>query len=499
MAPTNGWFTVDKEGLAALLEARGKEFALFELISNSWDEPGVTEVKVRLQRTLTAGRWVLNVEDNAPEGFTDLADAYRLFGTSRKRSNPTVRGRFNLGEKLVLAIADEADIVTTGGTVSFHADGTRSIHTDGVSRRREGSLIRAVLRMRDTEAHAAFRATRRLISPPGIRTIVGDEALPEREPVRVIQVRSLPSVIEEAGVMRRTSRNTEVALYEPLPGEVPSVYELGVPVVECGDRWHYDVRQKVPLNQDRDNVPPSFLRRLRTEVLNAMAEEVEPEEASSTWVGEALQSDDVAPEAVQAVITSRFGPKAVSFDLSDPEANKLAVSNGFTVVHGGTFSKAAWENIRAAGALQPAGKVTPSNRVEFTSSPDGIPPIDSDEWSPEMRIMAAHARALAVHLLGKPVAVSWYPDLPGRTGIHCLASYGSGRLTLSKKGLRSYLAHVAESALAIDRLYLHEFAHDRESDHLSARYHEAICDLGARMRGAPTVADAITSVLVGRP
>ena len=26
------------------------------------------------------------------------------------------------------------------------------------------------------------------------------------------------------------------------------LYELGIPVVETGDKWHYSVRQKVPLN-----------------------------------------------------------------------------------------------------------------------------------------------------------------------------------------------------------------------------------------------------------
>jgi hypothetical protein len=31
------WFTVDKAGLAAILERRGKAFALAELISNAWD------------------------------------------------------------------------------------------------------------------------------------------------------------------------------------------------------------------------------------------------------------------------------------------------------------------------------------------------------------------------------------------------------------------------------------------------------------------------------
>jgi len=36
------WFEVNKQGLAKILERKGKEFALFELIQNTWDEPGAT-------------------------------------------------------------------------------------------------------------------------------------------------------------------------------------------------------------------------------------------------------------------------------------------------------------------------------------------------------------------------------------------------------------------------------------------------------------------------
>jgi hypothetical protein len=56
------------------------------------------------------------VEDDAPEGFYDLTHAYTMFARTRKRSSPDKRGRFNLGEKQVLALCREARIVTTKGT-----------------------------------------------------------------------------------------------------------------------------------------------------------------------------------------------------------------------------------------------------------------------------------------------------------------------------------------------------------------------------------------------
>lgn len=42
------WFEVNKQGLAKILERKGREFALFELILNGRDEPGVTRVTAYL-------------------------------------------------------------------------------------------------------------------------------------------------------------------------------------------------------------------------------------------------------------------------------------------------------------------------------------------------------------------------------------------------------------------------------------------------------------------
>src|SRR5206468_1434023 len=123
----NNWFEVDKQGLAQILERKGKEFALFELIQNGWDEPGVTKVNVTL---LHQGRnkALLAVEDDAPEGFKDLSHAFTLFANSSKKENPEQRGRFNLGEKLVLAVSDEVTIRTTKGGIRFDADGRHGLH-----------------------------------------------------------------------------------------------------------------------------------------------------------------------------------------------------------------------------------------------------------------------------------------------------------------------------------------------------------------------------------
>src|ERR1700726_596538 len=113
------WFSVDKSGLGKQAEEHGKGRLIGELIQNALDEVGVTQIAVTL--TLVPGRPLadLTVEDDSPEGFKDLSHAYTLFAESYKRSNPEQRGQYNFGEKLVLAVCEEASISTTTGTVIF--------------------------------------------------------------------------------------------------------------------------------------------------------------------------------------------------------------------------------------------------------------------------------------------------------------------------------------------------------------------------------------------
>jgi hypothetical protein len=92
MANTADWFSVDKEGLAKLLERKGKASAVLELIQNAWDEKGVTQVTITLTEAGVRGRSHLVVEDDAPDGFHDMTHINTLFAPSAKVTDATKRG-----------------------------------------------------------------------------------------------------------------------------------------------------------------------------------------------------------------------------------------------------------------------------------------------------------------------------------------------------------------------------------------------------------------------
>src|ERR1035441_2731741 len=80
------WFDVDKAGLAKVLARKGKEFVLFELVQNAWDED-THKVEVGLQR-IPGSKYVrVTVEDDNPNGFVDLSHAFTLFAESTKKQD----------------------------------------------------------------------------------------------------------------------------------------------------------------------------------------------------------------------------------------------------------------------------------------------------------------------------------------------------------------------------------------------------------------------------
>lgn len=478
------WFAVDKAGLAQLLEKRGRAFAVCELIQNAWDQQ-VSEVIVTISRE-TSRTYTISVVDDDPNGWLDISHAFTLFAPSTKKSDPTKRGRFNLGEKLVLALCSEAEIVSVNNAVRFDKAGRHTLRR----RRKAGSEFRGTLRMTVAELEEVEESLRSLLPPSGIATRVAIQqpgklrsfTIEEREPTRVVDA-TLPTMLDGPdGELRRTRRKTQVELIDPSPSETPHLYEMGIPVVELDgdDRWHLNVMQKVPLNLDRDNVTPAYLRELRVAAINAAHDLLTKEEAQAGWVSEATEDERCEDAAVEKVMDSRFGQKRVIYDPSDPEANALAVTKGYTVVSGGSLTKGQWSNVKSSGAILPSGRVTPSPQP-YSSDPSAEPVqvIAPRDWSAQQRQMVEFAKSLHVALLCHDPVIRIVS-----TSNAFAACYGKrldrGELDLNQQRLGHAWFEAKNVEGWID-LLLHEFGHYYESNHLSEAYYDGLTQLGARL------------------
>jgi hypothetical protein len=459
----DNWLTVDRSGLAAQLVGQPKGRPLFELFQNAVDED-TTTISIELTPTDTRGIARLVVTDDSPEGFTDLADSWTFFKASKKAGDPEKRGRFNTGEKTVLALCKSATIISTQGKVSFNADGTRTLSKR--TKRDSGTVFDALIRFTLPEIDEALADMRRVLVPPTVDVTLNGEKLEPRSPVR-----SFRATLETVVAFKALRRKTGVLLYEPAEGETPTIFEMDIPVVEHEGRWHINVMQKVPLNSDRDNVTPAYLRSLRTAVLNEMANELTEDDAASSWVTDAIPH--ATDDAARIALVKLHGEKAVVYDPSDPESNKQALEHGHSLVHGRSMGKALWETNRRVGAIRPAGKVFPSG---ILSSPDGKPPIPYDDWTEGMRKLARYTEEVCEHLLGFMPTVRYQMLNNGSQ-----AWWGRQEITFNLRSLgRNWADRVTVESL--DALLIHEFAHHKAKDHLTAAFYDECCRLGAKLR-----------------
>lgn len=493
------WFDVDRAGLAKLLADRSPAFVLFELVSNAWDT-GAKVVEVTLESDPERrGYAKLMVGDDDPKGFADLSHSWTLFAESRRKGEAEKRGRFNLGEKLVLARCETAEIVTTTGGVCFDKDGRHSTR----SKTATGSVFRASLRMTKDEIGRACHDFARCVAPVGVTTRFNGEELAKPSQIAVFDA-VLPTVIADAeGNLRKSERRATVRLYRKMRNgikETPTLFEMGIPVVELddGEDFHVDCFQKVPLNSDRDNVTPAFLRALRVAILNSAGGEVvrDQDDASAQWVREAAGDERCSDAAIADVLRLRFGDNRVAYDPSDTEAVGKATAAGATIVHGGSMSAGEWENARRAEAILPAGKLYPSHMS--ATSTDDYRVIPEGELTRDMLLVRRLSKRIAdclfdggrdwtsaglsVRFIESPVvtfAASWQRVMAGP----CAASLTFNVSALGRDWFR--LADgLAEMRLrdAQLELLLHEFGHHRGgSNHLTDEYHAELCRLGVRL------------------
>jgi len=451
--------------LRALVAGRPKSLVLRELLQNAWDEEGVTQVEVMV--TSIHKKILVTVRDDAPEGFYDLRHAYTLFADTRKRANPEQRGRFNLGEKEVLALCQRGYITTTKGTIEFLPNGKRKKLN---KKSNSGSEVFVEFEGTRDDYKQMLKEVRTYISPTHINTLINDIPLASWTPTRTIEA-SLPTEILKDGVLRRSERKTKVEIFELNEDEQPYLYEMGLPVCELGDdQYHLNVMQKVPLGSDRTTVPASYLRTIRAEVTNAMIDDVKEEDASANWVRDALSSKRIESEVVKKVVEKRFGDKAVVATPSDPRSIERAQERGYRIVHPAELAKEEWQNVREAEALPSTGKLFPSS----TAPADTIP---QSEWTDDQQFTVQSAIWLAKQLLGVDLKVRLIDSKMSSTA----ADYD--RLT---KTLRFNVSHISDDEWAhplkgvMLGLLIHEFGHEG-GGHYDSGYHQKLCELAARL------------------
>lgn len=472
---------VDTKGLAQLVARNGIDWIGAELLQNAWDQE-VTLVDVTVE-SVGRNRGRIVVTDDDPGGFLDLSHAYTVFAESAKKGNPELRGRFNLGEKLLVAYCVETggsvEILTTTGGFSFSKAGGRKRlrrKTDA------GSKVTAEFRASREALDGLCAHIRTFIPPPGFPTLLNGERLEPRAPLTTVE-EVLPTLgATDDGELYSTRRKTTVEIHQVPDGAQAMIYEMGIPVVENPTSYAIDVQQKVPLNMERDAVTPSYSRKVCALVLNATRELLTEEEANKPWVSEALESDDIEPESIAKVLDQKHGRKRLMHDPGNPEASAMAAAAGYTIVYGGSHSAKAHQNIRRLAPVTATSTKFKDAGVDFSLGGEDVT-IPEAKWTRAMRLLAEYTDELhqAVHSSG--ATVTWVNDPRGYAACYSKGLLGGSGVMFNKRRLGTRWIEAAVDSYAGFQLYLdlmiHELAHRASDSHFDEAFHKACTQVGA--------------------
>lgn len=436
-------FEVSTEGMRALQSGREPWQLVKELVSNAWDET-TTVCEVELA-SISPRKARLIVRDDG-SGFANVNDAWTLMGHTPKRLNPTVRGRFNIGEKEILSVADEATIRTAGKIIRFPKSGGRFVRRDKAPF--QGTEIACILPWGTRQVESTIAKLKMLLVPKGMQYRVNGQSLMWHEPQQTIGT-TLETVLQDAPnePMRSTRRKTTLELY---PTEQGMLYEMGIPIQPIDCPYLVNVMQKVPMPPNRDVVRDSYLQDIYTAVLNATAESLTDDDVSATWVRTGVEDKEVDPEAVKTVMGKRYGDK-VALWSTDSRANERAIESGYELVHGRTLSPTERQAMESVG-LQHSSDIFPTNWGVAEDYPEG-------NWTEEMRQIVAYAKRLYKELTGKELSVSMYKFPKSDVG----ADFANGhlRFNISRLGKQWFEGITPQ----VTSLLLHEFAHTNGTGH----------------------------------
>ena len=148
-------FEISAIGMKMLHEGRPLWQLVKELIANCFDE----EISLCSVSINTVGKGIIEVivEDDG-QGFIDIEDSWTLMKPTSKRSNPNVRGRFNIGEKELISVSRNAIIETVGKSVIFDLKGGRKVKNN---KRENGTIITATVRGKQNGNTAIFHSTKK--------------------------------------------------------------------------------------------------------------------------------------------------------------------------------------------------------------------------------------------------------------------------------------------------------------------------------------------------
>ena len=437
------WFKVDTHGLAVQMEELGTARLSAELVSNSFDEDTVKNIIVDIQKH---GKiiHVKVIDDGA--GFVDKREIDTIFADSRRRTDPTKRGRFNFGTKQFISICEDAYVKTGYTQVIFKGAKKieKRLNTKFVGVEIFGR-IRSSIQSKEDILEFFDR-----IAVPEDKTLTINGVTKEPTPIVKSFKAKLKTPIASGKYqkLKELQRETECYLYTP-QGNVSFLYEKGIPITKLDDniRWDIDIQQKVPQVTSRNVVKASYLKSVYTAIAENCQDIITENDAGETWVSDALEN--TSAETSKELLTKRFGTDKIAVASStDYRANERAESQGWHLVRSGELNSDITGNLKQGGNLVYAGKEFATSAWEFA---------ELVEETKEMKFFAKFCKAVARDTIHKEIAVLFVTTKETDE----LADYGHNTMRWNVRNMGGKDVFTEPYNASVLGILIHELSHDQ--------------------------------------
>lgn len=259
--------SLDRSDIAEVLSRKDRSFVILEVVKSALNRK-TSSVDVVLQKMSDSPRALLSVQADSADAFADLRNSFVRFCASASVKDVKTRDRTKINQKAIYALCDGIHINSTRGSMVFDKNGQI------VSRPKTemGSLFSASLLLSDAEIEQGFDWIRRLIVPAHITLTLNALEVPARKSIVKIDGCPLQTEIsDEQGVLKRVTMPALVEVYQPHPDEIPTLFEMGVPVAPASYSHHINVGQVIPMSYGGTSIPSSYIAKLNSHVRQAMA------------------------------------------------------------------------------------------------------------------------------------------------------------------------------------------------------------------------------------
>ena len=275
------WFEIDNDGWKRMNAGRPPYELVKELIQNVLDEDFNS---VNINYNYRNDIFNLSIEDDICGGIANSSLITTVFMTG-KEDSCIKRGRKGRGLKEFLSVCKSAVVETVGKTVEFCENGSRVEYTND---RTIGTKISCTIIEEKWDSSAVSEITKflnRVIVYSGI-IFVNGRVINNRNVRKEINNCYLTTQIIENGIQKDIDHNTIISIYNKV-GKEGWIYEMGIPVCTTDIPYDVDIHQRIPLNDNRNEINIHYIKRVKEFVIKCMIDSLTKKDLLG-WASEGI-------------------------------------------------------------------------------------------------------------------------------------------------------------------------------------------------------------------